>query len=599
MEELAGRPRGLTDSEAGPLLDACRSLCSEQGVDFDTLWWIDRPDRACVTVGVSADAVAEAIGRVFEVQRYDGRNVTVVQSEGHHLALRDGSILVQDSDGSTIELCDGWPVTSGPAEVCTYAEMRGLVQSQFGSAFTYHAVDGLYDAAPEHSAKYVLSRNQFVASALLGLVSILSLWFAPIPYWMVVLLIINVFLFCAVSFKLVAVLAGVVSPGERPETSRLDSYPFYTILAPVFREPEVVQGLARNLAAMEYPADRFETLLLIEEVDDVTMAALDEIPGNLLPVVVPASQPQTKPKACNWALHVARGEFVVIFDAEDKPDTDQLLIALAEFKRPGNEDVLVTQAALDYWNDEQNFITRLFALEYGFWFQFMLPGLSRLGVPIPLGGTSNHFRSAPLRELHGWDGYNVTEDADLGIRAAAEGWRVTIIPSTTSEEANSNAWNFVRQRSRWIKGYMMTTLVRLRHPVQLYRTVGVKGFLSFLFLIAGTPFTFLTTPLLWILFIVTQTIRPEALDPLFTGWLGTLPLINLLVVNAVVVWLNLLACSTRGRHKLVWWTFVNPAYWLLHSTASYLALYELIVKPHFWQKTNHGLADGAHGADHA
>ena len=563
-------------------------LCADYGIDFAALWWIDRPDRASVTAGVPEEEMADALARMLNVARFDGRNVHVIDQDLPS-ALRAGSIIVDD-EGMLIELSDGRPITDHVKEICSYGELRNVVETQYADEFTDSAVDGLFRKAPEHSAKFVMSQRQLLLTGIASIVFLVSVWVSLTTTLAAILAGINLFLLAAVVFKLVAVVAGLKAPKPHYDLDGLDEFPFYTILAPVFREPEVVRALAKNLGEMNYPLDRFEILLLLEESDDVTAEALVDIPGNLLSVIVPASQPQTKPKACNWALHVTRGEFCVIFDAEDKPDVDQLLIALAAFQAPENQDVLVVQGALDYWNDEQNPITRMFALEYAWWFKCMLPGLSRLGVPIPLGGTSNHFRSGPLRELHGWDGYNVTEDADLGIRAAAHGWRVSIIPSMTKEEANSQAWNFVRQRSRWIKGYMMTALVRTRHPIELYRTVGIRGFLSFLFLIAGTPFTFLATPVLWLLFGISVTFNPEWLSALFTGPWGVLAIVNLVVVNGIVMWLNLFACSYEQRSKLVWWAFMNPLYWMLHSTASYMALYELIVKPHFWQKTNHGLA---------
>lgn len=583
-------------SSSRELVARCDQLCADHGIDFSAIWWIDRPDRASVTAGVPESEMADANAQLYDLPRYDGRPVHVIDQDVPS-GLRAGSILVEDG-GIIREFTDGRPVTNHPAVACSYGELRQLVEGQYSDEWTSNAVDGLFRKAPEHSAKFVMSRRQLW---LFGIASVLTLawfWFSPTSTLTAILGVVNLFLFASVVFKLVAVVAGLRAPKPEYDLDGLTDYPFYTILAPVFKEPEVVRQLAKNLGEMNYPADRFEILLLLEEVDDVTAEALVDIPGNLLSVRVPASQPQTKPKACNWALHVTRGEYCVIYDAEDKPDVDQLLVALAAFEAPENQDVLVVQGALDYWNDEQNPITRMFALEYAWWFKSMLPGLSSLGVPIPLGGTSNHFRSGPLRELHGWDAYNVTEDADLGIRAAAHGWRVSIIPSQTKEEANSQAWNFVRQRSRWIKGYMMTALVRTRHPFELYRTVGIKGFLSFLFLIAGTPFTFLVTPVLWALFLLSVTVQPAWLNSLFAGPWGVLAIVNLLVINAVVIWLNFLACTYEQRSKLVWWTFMNPLYWLLHSTASYMALYELIVKPHFWQKTNHGLAGHAEGDDH-
>ena len=218
-------------------------------------------------------------------------------------------------------------------------------------------------------------------------------------------------------------------------------------------------------------------------------------------IVVPDGQPKTKPKACNLGLRFARGEFLVIYDAEDRPEPDQLKKAFIAFRR-GGPRLACVQAALNYFNANENFLARMFTLEYSFWFDYMLHGLDALRMPIPLGGTSNHFRTSVLRDLGGWDPFNVTEDADLGIRASALGYSVGVINSTTYEEANTSTHNWIRQRSRWIKGYMQTALVHSRRPGHLVRVTGWRGAAGFSLLIAGTPLTFLMAPLLWLMAIV-------------------------------------------------------------------------------------------------
>ncbi len=569
------------------------------GIDLNAVWWIDRPDRAAVTAGVPGDVMADAIADATDCERYADHAVAVIEQDFPE-AMRAGCVLATDDDGQPVALSSSGPIDDTRTLVCSDRELIAVLCRENAELFTHRAINDLYDRAPEHSARYVLSRGQLRFGVVATVALVVGLWLAPIATVGLMLGLTNLFLFSAVLFKLVAVLVGVrkapaadqlVRPAEK------EDIPHYTVLAPVFREPEVVVGLAKALGRLDYPLDRVEILLLIEEEDTETPEALGEhIPGNLFPIIVPASQPQTKPKACNWSLNFARGDHLVIYDAEDAPDPDQLLIALDAFRKPGNEDVLAVQAALDYWNDDYNFITRMFALEYAWWFQFMLPGLSALKVPIPLGGTSNHFRTQALRDLGGWDGFNVTEDADLGVRAAAEGWRIAIIRSFTAEEASSKAKQFVKQRSRWIKGYQQSALVRLRHPIELARTVGFRGLLSFVFLIAGTPFTFLVTPILWLFLFISVVFNPSWLAPMFAGVWGQLAFVNLVVVNAMVIWLNLFACTRRDREKLTGWALLNPVYWMLHSAAAYMATYELIRKPWHWQKTAHGLVTKDHSA---
>jgi cellulose synthase/poly-beta-1,6-N-acetylglucosamine synthase-like glycosyltransferase len=211
-----------------------------------------------------------------------------------------------------------------------------------------------------------------------------------------------------------------------------------------------------------------------------------------------------------------------------------------------------------------------------------------LRLPIPLGGTSNHFRTQQLKELGGWDPFNVTEDADLGIRASAQGYRVGVVNSTTFEEANNHTWNWIRQRSRWIKGYMQTVLVHLRHPVQLVRQTGWRQALGFLVLIGGTPATFLAMPVAlltsaWVLLFGRDI--AEQYPPFLLAAMS----FNFLIGNGLMIYLNLLAVYKRRYYQLVPFALLNPIYWCFHAFASYKALIQLVTKPFFWEKTVHGL----------
>ncbi|MFL0361154.1 glycosyltransferase family 2 protein [Curtobacterium flaccumfaciens] len=221
-------------------------------------------------------------------------------------------------------------------------------------------------------------------------------------------------------------------------------------------------------------------------------------------------------------LYVATGEYLVIYDAEDTPDPDQLKKAIIAFQR-GGTDTVCFQAALNYFNARENLLTRMFTLEYSYWFDYMVAGLDHAALPIPLGGTSNHFRTASLIELGGWDPYNVTEDADLGIRASAVGYRVGVINSTTMEEANTSIPNFIRQRSRWIKGYMQTTLVHARRPIALIRELGLRRFAAFVLLITGTPATFLCVLPFYAVTAITLLLPTQTLGALFPAWVMAVP----------------------------------------------------------------------------
>jgi cellulose synthase/poly-beta-1,6-N-acetylglucosamine synthase-like glycosyltransferase len=234
----------------------------------------------------------------------------------------------------------------------------------------------------------------------------------------------------------------------------------------------------------------------------------------------------------------------------------------------------------------------MFTLDYALWFDQMLPGLERLGMPIPLGGTSNHFRTEVLRELHGWDPFNVTEDADLGIRISQKGYRVGVVDSTTFEEATCQPRNWICQRSRWMKGYMQTLLVHLRRPLHFVRTTGLSGFLGFVFFIGGTVLAGLLNPIFWCLYLIWLT-SSVSFDPLFPQFLLFISLFNLLVGNGAFIYLTMLAPIRRGWLELIPYSLSAFGYWLLISFATYRGLWQLLRDPFHWEKTHHGVSKHA------
>ncbi len=502
-----------------------------------------------------------------------------------------------------------------------HAEVEALLKDRFGvDEVQYHiTTDWDFDRAarrifehdlmegsvyklfyryPEESAFTVFTQAQYVGLAGAGLLLIGGLYAALHPTLVGLNVVVNLLFFVAVAFKFFVSLAGAHLEDEAgitdAEVRALDdeALPMYTILVPVYKEANVIGGLMEHLGGLDYPKHKLEILVLIEEDDEETLAAAQAAapPHNVEFVIIPTRQPKTKPKACNVGMYFAQGDLVVIYDAEDRPEADQLKKAVIAFAQ-GDDDLICVQAALNYYNAGENVLTRMFTLEYSFWFDYMLPGLQRLGLPIPLGGTSNHFRADRLRELGNWDPFNVTEDADLGIRAAMHGYRVGTINSTTFEEANNAVWNWIRQRSRWIKGYMQTMLVHARHPIELLRRVGLKQALGFALLIGGTPLVFLLTPLLFSIMGLWLVVGAQPLEPYFPPVVLYLSLFNVTWGNALAIYLNMLAVFQRRYFGLVPFALLNPFYWWLHAYASFKALGQLFSKPFFWEKTNHGLTD--------
>ena len=361
----------------------------------------------------------------------------------------------------------------------------------------------LWQTLPQSSARItLLPRHELAAYGLLC-VAIAFAISKPAATALAVIIFCHIAYGATMLFKCLIFASGTRATRQMNWTKRLASLderrlPVYTILVPMFRESASLPGLLEAMQNFDYPASKLDIKLLLEADDRETLNAAYALkPRYQFDIIrVPPGQPRTKPKACNYALRFAHGEFVTIFDADDRPEASQLKKAVHAFRSLPAEVVCV-QARLNYYNANDNLLTRFFSLEYTILFHFMLYGLERLGIPIPLGGTSNHIALARIRELGEWDPYNVTEDADLGTRLSARGFRTAMLDSYTMEEAPNTVMPWIRQRSRWIKGYMQTWLVHMRHPVQLYRALGPKGFIGFQFFVGLSSFAFLTVPLLW------------------------------------------------------------------------------------------------------
>ena len=393
-----------------------------------------------------------------------------------------------------------------------------------------------------------------------------------------------------------------------------DQLPVYTILLPMYKEGAVVEKLVRAIDHMDYPHDKLDVKLLLEEDDVETVRRATEmhLPSCCELVVVPNAFPKTKPKACNHGLLNARGEFTVIYDAEDVPERDQLRKAVVAFSRMPSE-VACLQVKLNYYNPHENMLTRWFAMEYTAWYDLFLPGLHKLGAPIPLGGTSNHFRTAVLQNLGGWDPFNVTEDCDLGIRLHRAGYRTKVLDSTTWEEANERLGNWVRQRSRWIKGYFQTHLVHTRSTVRTVGGLGLFGYASFLLTVGGLSATLVLNPVFWAVLLLYAGLwagerlgwgvstwqmlyydRVSDIDPSYTlwsqlSWVFFGIAVLLFAANLIFILINVIACFRRGLLRLLPAALISPLYWALISLAAWKGFLQLFLRPFYWEKTEHGL----------
>jgi cellulose synthase/poly-beta-1,6-N-acetylglucosamine synthase-like glycosyltransferase len=405
-------------------------------------------------------------------------------------------------------------------------------------------------------------------------------------------------------YKAVMLLRGEQGGGHAAGSVVADPYaipdselPMYTVLVPLYREGKFAPVLVEQLRAIDYPQNRLEVLLLVEQDDAETWSALEEcaLPRHIRTIGVPAGIPRTKPRALNVGLAWARGEFIVVYDAEDRPERDQLRKAVALF-RALNRRVVCLQARLNFYNRHQTLLTRLFSMDYTIWYDMLLPGMTGKQTIVPLGGTSNHFRVSALRRLGGWDPYNVTEDADLGVRIARARLSVMMLDSVTWEEAVARVPQWVRQRSRWVKGYMQTYVVHMRHPAQLLRQVGPRAFLDFQIMVGGSSLILLVNPLMWALtvayFLSKGTALAEMIQSLFPSALYY-PALLCLLGNFVFFYCQLYICVRRGYDDLARYTLLGPLYWILMSLGAWAGLISLLRNPHYWAKTEHGVSLGA------
>ncbi|QKJ30787.1 glycosyltransferase [Mucilaginibacter mali] len=472
-----------------------------------------------------------------------------------------------------------------------------LSHKLLGEKYVKSAVFELLNRDPGNSAIITFTAPQLIFIFSLLALTVVGLFLNFKIVSIIINVILSSFFLVAIVFKLFLALVGsrfeLFQAVTREEVREVveEELPTYTIHLPVYKEDKLIKKLIWNLQSLDYPREKLDIKLLIEEDDDKTLNAVRDLdfPAIFEVIVVPFHMPKTKPKACNYGLHFSRGKFLTIYDAEDIPDTDQLKKVVALFnKLPSN--YICVQSALNYFNRGENFLTRMFTLEYSYWFDYMLPGLDTLDIPIPLGGTSNHFKMANLIELGAWDPFNVTEDADLGLRAYSKGYKVAIINSTTYEEANNDFFNWIRQRSRWIKGYMQTYLVHMRSPRKLLKKVGWRGFLGFNFFIGATPVTFLVYPLLLGVFLAYVIFDLEGIREIFPDWVLFMSIFNLMVGNILMIYVNMMAVFKRRYYELILFAIANPIYWLMHSISAYKGLYQLVVNPFYWEKTNHGLS---------
>jgi cellulose synthase/poly-beta-1,6-N-acetylglucosamine synthase-like glycosyltransferase len=479
----------------------------------------------------------------------------------------------------------------------------------YDDELTNESINKLADEQPKNSAKQTFTKGQLISMALIALLILIGALTNAMRTFVLVNIILQ-FVYLAITLlKFRILVKGTETTSQmrisEEELAAIDErqLPIYTILIPMYKEKDVAKKLYNSIDKLDYPKQKLDVRLLLEANDTETIEVIHSL--NLPPyytvIIVPDSFPKTKPKACNYGLIRARGEYVVIYDAEDRPDPDQLKKVFLSFKKLPKEAICI-QCKLNYFNSNQNLLTKWFTQEYSMWFELLLPGVVHMDIPVPLGGTSNHFKTEYLKQVGAWDPYNVTEDADLGVRLFKEGYITAVLDSHTWEEANSRVGNWIRQRSRWIKGYMQTWFVHMRNPVRLLKELKLRGFLGFQAMIFASFLLPIANPFLWAMIIIWYLTKAQWISELFPSYIYYVSTFLFIIGNFFFIYSNIVGMfwviedmEKKGKHVFSYgmlkYALFTPIYWVLMSIAGIKALWQLIVNPFHWEKTDHGLVE--------
>lgn len=485
--------------------------------------------------------------------------------------------------------------------VASMQEITNTLANQFKETYTHTMTHCRDDLDLFHSASHTFSLTEKIVLILL----VAFLLIAALGNFFVTALWVNVFLasgtLLVMSYKNGLMMCTLRLLKKRPiEIIKTQAeFPIYTILLPLLHEKqETIALLIDSLNRLDYPAEKLDIKFLLEQDDIQTLNVINklDLPWYYQVLIVPAGLPRSKPRACNYGLQFALGPYLTIFDAEDRPDPKQLKKALHRFLHSA-ENVACIQAALNFYNYRENLLTRLFTMEYTFWFDYLIPALDLLRAPVPLGGTSNHFKTEVLYKIGGWDPFIGTEDAEIGVRLYRYGYRVESIQSTTYEEANTRIGNWFLQRTRWNKGYMQTYLVNMRDPINMIKQIGPWRFVNFQFFVGGNVLIQLANLPLWIFLLSTVFFYNASVASLFPKLLLYITVFNFFISNLLLLISEFIAIYNRRLYCLLPFVPFKLFYWMLMSLSGYYAVVDLLLRPGYWYKTEHGLSKQGNNTD--
>ncbi len=524
---------------------------------------------------------------------------SLVMQLGPCRAIQSGLLPWREMGGDTVVLTDKPDQFEAHSDLLanTFARVRmGITTRAHIEAAVTSACAGDMAAFAETKAPSAQSCRTWNAKRTLthgsGFLIALLICMVITPFWTFNALCICAIMLLALNTAL-KIAAAIASQRADSASDAVENeagiLPKITLLVPLFRETAITDHLLIRLQEIDYPRELMDVCLVTESDDATTRKALGKatLPTWMRPIIVPQGTLRTKPRALNFALDFAQGSIIGVYDAEDAPAPDQLRVVAARFANRGPE-VACLQGVLDYYNDKTNWLTRCFTVEYATWFRIVLPGLAKMGLVVPLGGTTLFFRRNVLEALGGWDAHNVTEDADLGVRLARAGYRTELINTVTQEEANGRFWPWVKQRSRWLKGYAITYAVHMRAPRKLWRELGPKRFWGVQLLFAGTLSQFVLAPLLWSFWLIPFGFAHPFLTILSP--LGFWTLVSVFFFAEIANFLiSAIALRIAGKTWLIKWAITLQFYFPLAAIAAYKGLIELAWKPFYWDKTMHGV----------
>jgi len=604
-DEAAGEPEGFAE------IDCVRALLSA-GV-------VKRAEQRAARLGIGADRVLIAAGVIdeddylrslaarltvaFEPLDRAPRSVCpvdddrLIEAAGMGLLpfMTEGQFSVVVAPRGTaarriVAMIEARPELARRFRLTSAKRLSRFVLRYAGAALSARACEQLKLSWPVLSAGPSRWRANLVRLVSAALVTIAACVFAPALTQFVFESALAAIFLAWLALRVVGAFARIPAPVEAAAVADHE-LPVYSIITALYREAASVDGLLRAIERLDYPAEKLDVIIAVEADDRETRAAVAARTNRVPVTIVPVEKggPRTKPKALNFALPFARGTFLVIYDAEDRPQPGQLRSVLQVF-RTGGEELACVQARLSIDNTADSSLTRLFTAEYAGQFDVFLPGLAAFGLPLPLGGSSNHFHTATLRRICAWDPYNVTEDADLGMRLARFGYRSAVADSTTYEEAPGNLGPWLRQRTRWFKGWMQTWLVHMREPTRLLRELGLPGFITFQLVVGGNALAALVHPFFLAGLIYYSTVVPAAAEGAIHSVLTWVYVTSLVTGYLTSAFIGALGLRRRGLLAHAWILLLTPVHWLLLSLGAWRALYQLIVAPYAWEKTEHGLA---------